>query len=73
VQVEFFGPLRDIYNDKSVAVTPGTTVEQLLQQLNVDDRYFIVLFDDDPAPFSAEIPATTHCIRLVPPIGGGCL
>jgi sulfur carrier protein ThiS len=73
VQVEFFGPLRDIYDDKSVAVEPGTTVEQLLQQLKVDDRYFIVLFDDDPVPFSAPIPPTTHCIRLVPPIGGGCL
>ncbi|HYF90699.1 MAG TPA: MoaD/ThiS family protein [Symbiobacteriaceae bacterium] len=73
LRVEFYGPLRDIYVDTDVEVAPGTTVEALLRELHIDDRYFIVLADDDPTGFSAAIPATARSLKLVPPIGGGCL
>ncbi|HWI61722.1 MAG TPA: MoaD/ThiS family protein [Symbiobacteriaceae bacterium] len=73
LRVEFYGPLRDVYDDTDVDVAPGATVEAVLQLLKVDDRYFVVLADDDPISFSAAVPDRARSLKLVPPIGGGCL
>lgn len=73
LRVEFYGPLRDLYDDTDVDVAPGTTVEALLQRLKIEDRYFVVLADDDPTSFSAPVPEKARSLKLVPPIGGGCL
>lgn len=73
LRVEFYGPLRELYADTDVDVAPGTTVEALLRALKIDGRYFVVLADDDPTSFSAAVPSGIKALKLVPPIGGGCL
>lgn len=36
-------------------------------------EFFVVLADDDPIGFGAVVPETAQSLKLVPPIGGGCL